>query len=93
MAFRGLPALEDTGVAAYKGQAALIKSDAVLQAALAIHAVEARHAAWIRYVNGTPPAPGRVRRTREHEGRAQGGRQDEVHRRLRVQARTVAPFA
>ncbi len=58
MAFGGLPALEDTGVAAYKGQAALIKSDAVLQAALAIHAVEARHAAWIRYVNGTPPAPG-----------------------------------
>jgi rubrerythrin len=44
--------LEDTGVAAYKGQAPKIKSDAVLAAALAIHSVEARHAAWIRDING-----------------------------------------
>ncbi len=49
--------LEDVGVAAYKGQAAAIKSNAVLNAALAIHAVEARHAAWIRDINGAPPAP------------------------------------
>jgi hypothetical protein len=49
--------LEETGVAAYKGQAPLISSDAVLQAALAIHSVEARHAAWIRDINGNPPAP------------------------------------
>ncbi|MBE2314621.1 ferritin-like domain-containing protein [Solirubrobacter sp. CPCC 204708] len=49
--------LEDTGVAAYKGQAAAIRSNAVLTAALAIHAVEARHAAWIRDINGAPPAP------------------------------------
>ncbi len=49
--------LEDTGVAAYKGQAAAIRSTAVLNAALAIHAVEARHAAWIRDINGNPPAP------------------------------------
>ncbi len=50
-------ALEDTGVAAYKGQAGLIKDDAVLKAALSIHTVEARHASWIRHISGEPPAP------------------------------------
>ena len=49
--------LEDTGVAAYKGQAARIDSNAVLEAALAIHSVEARHAAWIRDIAGQSPAP------------------------------------
>ncbi|MBA3427042.1 MAG: ferritin-like domain-containing protein [Actinobacteria bacterium] len=49
--------LEDTGVRAYKGQAPLIKSNAILEAALAIHAVEARHASWIRDLNDAPPAP------------------------------------
>ena len=39
--------LEDTGVEAYQGQAGNIKSEAVLKAALSIHPVEARHAAWI----------------------------------------------
>lgn len=42
-------ALEDTGVRAYKGQAAnLLLGGDVLQAALQIHSVEARHAAMIR---------------------------------------------
>ncbi|HEY4651838.1 MAG TPA: ferritin-like domain-containing protein [Pontibacter sp.] len=42
-------AFEDTGVRAYKGQAAnLISNDAILTAALQIHSVEARHAAHIR---------------------------------------------
>ncbi len=49
--------LEDTGVAAYKGQAGLIDSPAILKAALAIHTVEARHASWIRRISGTSPAP------------------------------------
>jgi len=49
--------LEDTGVAAYAGQAPRVKSDAVLQSALAIHTVEARHAAWIRDIVGKGPAP------------------------------------
>ncbi len=49
--------LEDTGVAAYAGQAGNIDSDAILKAALAIHSVEARHAGWIRHLNGTSPAP------------------------------------
>ena len=40
---------EDTGVRAYKGQAGnLIKSNEVLTAALQIHSVEARHAAFVR---------------------------------------------
>lgn len=40
---------EDTGVRAYKGQAAnLASSNAVLRAALRIHSVEARHAAHVR---------------------------------------------
>jgi Ferritin-like domain len=49
-------AFEDLGVAAYKGQAPRITSDAYLNAALAIHAVEARHAAWIRRIAGILPA-------------------------------------
>lgn len=44
-------ALEDTGVGAYKGQAGKINgSNEILEAALRIHSVEARHAAHIRYV-------------------------------------------
>lgn len=45
--------LEDTGVRAYKGQApALIPVDGILQAALQIHSVEARHASAIRRIRG-----------------------------------------
>jgi rubrerythrin len=40
--------LEDTGVAAYQGQAPLIHQNAVLGPAGAILAVEARHASWVR---------------------------------------------
>jgi rubrerythrin len=44
-------AFEDTGVRAYKGQAANLMSNAtVLQAALRIHSVEARHAAQVRRI-------------------------------------------
>jgi Ferritin-like domain len=43
--------LEDTGVAAYAGQGPHIFQVAIIKAALAIHSVEARHAAWIRYIN------------------------------------------
>jgi hypothetical protein len=49
--------LEDTGVQAYQGQAPNIKSDAILKAAISIHPVEARHAAWIRNIAGQQPAP------------------------------------
>ena len=46
-------ALEDTGVAAYKGQAGnLLGAGSVLTTALQIHSVEARHAAEVRRVRG-----------------------------------------
>jgi rubrerythrin len=49
-------AFEDLAVAAYKGQAPRLRSKQVLAAALAIHSVEARHAAWMRYLFGVQPA-------------------------------------
>jgi hypothetical protein len=51
-------ALEDTGVAAYQGAAQyLIDEDDLLTAALTIHGVEARHAAYLALVNGGVPFP------------------------------------
>lgn len=44
--------LEDTGVAAYAGQGGNLLERRVIVAALSIHSVEARHAAWIRVLNG-----------------------------------------
>lgn len=44
-------ALEDTGVSAYAGQGPNILQRPVVVAALSIHSVEARHAAWIRFLN------------------------------------------
>ena len=49
-------AFEDLGAAAYKGQATRVDSPALLAAAVAIHSVEARHAAWMRYLSGFAPA-------------------------------------
>jgi len=49
--------LEDTGVAAYLGQVGNIKSKAILLAAGSILPVEARHAGWIRDINGVVGAP------------------------------------
>ncbi|HEU4976461.1 MAG TPA: ferritin-like domain-containing protein [Baekduia sp.] len=51
--------LEDTGVKAYQGQATNIRTPAVLKAAISIHPVEARHAAWIASImgSGSSPAP------------------------------------
>jgi hypothetical protein len=51
--------LEDAGVAAYAGQGPNIKTRAIVKAALSIHSVEARHAAWIRLLNhGGQASPG-----------------------------------
>jgi hypothetical protein len=50
-------AIEDLGVSAYAGQGPRLKQVAVIQAALSIHSVEARHAAWIRQILGVNPAP------------------------------------
>lgn len=49
--------LEDTGVMAYAGQGPAIKTKGIVAAALSIHSVEARHAAWVRNILGIPPAP------------------------------------
>ncbi len=51
-------AFEDLAVAAYKGQAPHISSRQYLASALAIHSVEARHAAWIRRLAAKPPVSG-----------------------------------
>jgi rubrerythrin len=49
--------LEDTGVAAYQGQAPNIKTGQVLASAGAILAVEARHASWVRDIIGAGQSP------------------------------------
>jgi hypothetical protein len=49
-------AFEDLAVAAYKYQAPRLQSRAFLMAAISIHSVEARHAAWIRNLAGVLPA-------------------------------------
>jgi hypothetical protein len=45
--------LEDTGVAAYAGQGPNLLQRPIVKAALSIHSVEARHAAWIRFINSS----------------------------------------
>ena len=52
-------ALEDTGVAAYAGAAPMIANKKTLAAALSVHSVEARHAAWVRDIlgRGSNPIP------------------------------------
>jgi len=49
---------ENTGVSAYQGAAQyLIDNDELLTAALTIHGVEARHAAYLNLLNGENPFP------------------------------------
>jgi Ferritin-like domain len=61
---------EDTGVRAYKGQAGnLVSNRAVLEAALRIHSVEARHAAKIRRLRRSTGAPSVVK----YSGTISGG--------------------
>jgi hypothetical protein len=48
--------LENTGVAAYNGQAANLTKKS-LSAAAQIVSVEVRHAAWVSSIAGRPPAP------------------------------------
>jgi hypothetical protein len=52
-------ALEDTGVSAYAGAAPMIANKTTLAAALSVHSVEARHAAWVRQIigHGGNPSP------------------------------------
>jgi len=53
-------ALENTGVAAYKGAAPSVSNDDVFSAALGIHSVEARHAALLNELNLETPFPAGV---------------------------------
>jgi len=53
-------ALENTGVAAYKGAAPSVSNDDVFAAALGIHSVEARHAAVLNELNLESPYPAGV---------------------------------
>jgi rubrerythrin len=50
-------ALENTGVAAYKGAAGTVSADAVFKAAISIHSVEARHASFLNELNVESPFP------------------------------------
>jgi len=50
-------ALEDVGVRAYGGQITRIMSRQLITVAAQIHAVEARHAAWMADILGRDPAP------------------------------------
>ena len=49
--------LEDTDVSAYAGQGPRLKQAPVVKAALSIHSVEARHAAFVRELAGKSFAP------------------------------------
>lgn len=49
-------AFEDLGTAAYKDQLPLIAAPSYVAVAASLHSVEARHAAWIRYLAGVQPA-------------------------------------
>jgi hypothetical protein len=50
--------IEDTGVAAFKGQVSNLAGSPVLQTALQIHSVEARHAGSVRVLVGKPGSDG-----------------------------------
>ncbi|WP_158058166.1 ferritin-like domain-containing protein [Halorussus halophilus] len=50
-------ALENTGVAAYKGAAPSVSNDDVFSAAIGIHSVEARHASFLNELNVSNPYP------------------------------------
>jgi rubrerythrin len=58
-------ALENTGVSAYAGAADRIESPDLLQAAVTIHAVEGRHAAFVNVLNGESPFPDAFDQARE----------------------------
>ena len=49
-------AFEDFSAAAYQGALSALETPALISAAASIHTVEARHAAWIRYLKGVRPA-------------------------------------
>ena len=66
--------VENLGASAYLGQAGNIKSKEILAAALAIHTVEARHAATLNSLLKMTPTPDGAFAQADVDGRgAQGG--------------------
>lgn len=70
VALAATQAFEDTGVRAYKGQARNLLRTNVLQTALQIHAMEARHASRIRRIRRSRPGASEVLR---YSGTIRGG--------------------
>ena len=64
---------------AYQGQAPFIKSQDVFKAAISIHPVEARHAAWIRNLAGQAARARRVQPGAVEVRGARRGRRDRLH--------------
>ncbi len=60
-------ALENVGVSAYAGAAPSIQDPDILAAALGVHSVEARHAAYLNARNGESPFPDAVDAARTRE--------------------------
>ena len=71
--------VENLGAAAYLGQAGNIKSKEILAAALAIHTIEARHAATLNPCSKQDPDARRRVRQADVDGPGARGRQA-VHR-------------
>ena len=80
--------LEDTGVSAYLGQVKNIHVPGTLAAAGTIATVEARHASWIRFINGVSGAPCRIRQAEVRGRDPQGRRRDGLHQVASAQSRT-----
>lgn len=86
-------AFEDLAVEAYKAQAPRIQDRQVLQAAIGIHTVEARHAAWMRRQLGVQPAARAFDEARDREGVLEvvADTNFVVQRRPRTQRRRRSP--
>ena len=69
-------AFEDLAAAAYKEEAPRLHNPEFLAAAVQVHSVEARHAAWIRRLAGVVTRRGRLRRPEVAQGGQASGRID-----------------
>ena len=77
---------------AYQGQTPFIKSQDVFKAAISIHPVEARHAAWIRNTRRPRAGAGRVQPGADQVRGPRRGRRDRLHQVGRHRCPTSAPW-